>query len=88
MNGTQVDREMAQNKMAWERLRDQVRRDYAGQIVALAFGRIVASGMRIDQVMAAINLLDPKPAHCEVFPAEADPMFDVVYSVSSEFLTE
>jgi hypothetical protein len=44
--------------------------------------------MRVDQVTAAVEALDPKPVHYEVFPAEADPMFDVVSSVSSELLPE
>jgi hypothetical protein len=88
MPETPFDRQMEQNKVAWEALRDQVRRDYAGQFVALAFGRVVAAGPRVDRVTAAVEALDPKPAHFEVFPAEADPMFDVVHSVSSEYPAE
>jgi hypothetical protein len=88
MSDPQFFREMESNKKAWESLRDRVRREYAGQFVALAFGRIVASGAQVDQVTAAVQHLDPKPAHYEVFPAEAEPMFDVVYSVSSEYLPE
>jgi hypothetical protein len=88
MSQTQFDREMEQNRRAWESLRDRVRRDYVGQIVALAFGRVVASGMRVDQVTAAVEALNPKPAHYEVFPAEAEPLFDIVYCDSSEILAE
>ena len=82
------NKEMEENKRAWEKLRDWVPRDYAGQIVALAFGRIVASGSRVDQVNAAVEALDPKPAFYEVFPAEVEPLFDVVSSTYSEYTAE
>jgi hypothetical protein len=88
MTETQFECELDQNKRAWALLRDQVRKDHAGQFVALAFGRIVAADTRVDRLTATIEAMDPKPAHFEIFPAEADPLFDDIDSISSEFLAE
>jgi hypothetical protein len=82
------DQELIENRRAWETLREQVRRDHPGEFVALAFGRIVASDRQMDKVMSAVQALDPKPAHYEVFPAEVDPLFDVVSCTYSEYVAK
>lgn len=88
MTATQFETELDQNKQAWDALRDQVRREHAGKFVALAFGRIVGSDSRVDRLTATVEALDPKPIHYEIFPAETDPLFDSIDSISSEFLAE
>jgi hypothetical protein len=88
MTATRFETELDQNKVAWNALRDQVRREFAGKFVALAFGRIVGSDSRVDRLTASVEALDPKPIHYEIFPAEADPLFDTVESISSEILAE
>lgn len=88
MTATQFEHELDQNKQAWNTLRAQVRREYAGKFVALAFGRIVGSDLRVDRLTAVVESLDPKPVHYEIFPAETDPLFDSVESISSEILAE
>jgi hypothetical protein len=70
------DKELELNRRAYADLRDQIRRDYAGKYVGLAFGRVMAAGDDFDAVTASMNSLDPPPACSLVFPAEDEPLFD------------
>jgi len=78
--------EVALNYRAFAEQRDQIRRDYAGQWVGFAFGRVIAAGPNDDEVAAALDALDPQPISGCVFRAEDEPVFEVVESVSSEIL--
>lgn len=82
------DEDAANNYRAFAEQRDQIRRDYAGQWVAFACGRVIAAGFDEDKVAAALEALDPQPICGCVFRAEAEPAFEVVESVSSEYLPE
>jgi len=85
MNETKLDEELALNRRAYEKLRDQIRNDYDHQYVALAFGRIVGSAPTFDEASALIENLDPKPQHFLVFQADDEPMFDEFFDPYTEF---
>jgi len=76
MADAQFDKELEENRRAWESLRDQVRREYAGKYVGMAFGRVIAAGRDYDSVVAAMDALQPRPACSLVFSAEGEPLFD------------
>lgn len=82
----QHDEDAANNYRAFAEQRDQIRRDYAGQWVAFACGRVIAAGFDIDKVGSALDALDPRPICGCVFRAEAEPAFEVVESLSIEVL--
>lgn len=76
MDELAYEREMAANQTGYERLREQIRRDYAGQYVALSGGRIVAGADSYDDVVSAVQRLSPTPQHYLVFPADEEPDFE------------
>jgi Family of unknown function (DUF5678) len=76
MDETLFERETAANRAAYEGLRERVKREYAGQYVALAHGRIVAAAATFDQTMAAVQRLAPVPEYYLVFPANEEPCFE------------
>jgi hypothetical protein len=78
MNATTFEEEMALNKAAYDRLRDEIRRDYAGKYVAIAQGRLAAVSASFDDATAEVLKLNPVPEHFVVFEAEGDPMFDLI----------
>jgi hypothetical protein len=74
--------ESAINRRAYEALREQVRREYAGSYVALAHGKIVGAARTFDGARSLVERLVPVPEYYLVFPAEADPDFGLVYDLS------
>jgi hypothetical protein len=80
--------ELAQNYRAFAAQREQIRRDYSGQWVGFAFGRVIAAGPDDDEVAAALDGLDPQPISGCVFRAEDEPVFEVIESYSTEMLPE
>jgi len=80
------DEELEQNRLAYEGLREQIRRDFHGQYVAMAFGRIVGVSPNFDEATATVAKLDPAPEHVLVFPAEKEPAWESYDSISSEYL--
>jgi len=80
MDEAAYEREMAVNRTAYERLRERIRRDYVGQYVALAEGKIVAGAANYDDVVAAVQKLCPSPEHYLVFPADEEPDFEPYFS--------
>jgi hypothetical protein len=81
----EFDRQLEENRRAYAALREEIRAKYAGRFVALAFGRVAADGATVREVMAAVERLVPRPLHVEVFPAEAEPLFDELLSPSAEY---
>jgi hypothetical protein len=71
--------ELAVNRAAYASLKDQLRRDYAGQYVALAFGRLVAVCPDFESATRAVLALQPRPQHFAVFPGDQEPVFEPVY---------
>jgi hypothetical protein len=77
MEPSSFEKELECNRQAYESLKDQIRHDFAGQYVALAFGRVVAAGPSLDEVHAALGRLEPLPNHIAVFHAEEEPNFQI-----------
>jgi len=75
------ERESALHRKVYEGLREQIRRDYAGQYVALAQGRLVAVAPTFDEAQAAVLRLEPVPEYYLVFPAEGDRLFQLIYDI-------
>jgi hypothetical protein len=71
----------ALNRQAYEKLREQIRRDCTGQYVGIAEGRLIAVAPTFDEVYAAIEQLKPMPEYYLIFPAEEGPLFEVVDSL-------
>jgi hypothetical protein len=70
------------NRRAYERLREQIRRDYTGQYVALANGKIIGAARSFAAARALVEQLDPVPEYFLVFLAHAEPDFDLVYDLA------
>jgi hypothetical protein len=83
---TAFDQEMACNRQAYEKIKDQIRRDYAGKFVAIAFGKIVAVSPVVEDVIVAVERLEPTPEHSVVFLAEEEPVFEPIQATYTEFL--
>src|SRR5437764_14485312 len=75
-------KESALNRHAYEKLRDQIRRDYGGQYVALAHGQVIGAANNFDAARALVEALQPVPEYYLVFPAEEEPAFDLVYDLA------
>jgi hypothetical protein len=84
MDEATFDRETARNRAAYETLREQIRREHAGQYVALGEGRILASSADYDEVKAAVQRLRPVPEYYLIFPADMEPPFEPYYSYYSD----
>lgn len=78
MTSTTFAAELADNRAAYERLREQIRRAAAGQYVAIAQGRLIALTETFDEAVAAVDQLHPPPEHFLVFPVDEEPLFDVI----------
>jgi len=85
MDETKFDRELALNRHAYEQLRDQIRRDYDHQYVALAFGKIIGSAASFGEASAIVSRLDPRPEHFVVLEADQEPLFDEYFDPYTEF---
>jgi hypothetical protein len=80
--------ELELNYRAFAEQRERIRRDHAGQWVGFAFGRVITADPDDKKVVAVMDALDPPPETGAVFRAEEEPVFEIVESVSSEFLPE
>ncbi|HEV3262528.1 MAG TPA: DUF5678 domain-containing protein [Gemmataceae bacterium] len=76
MDFATFEQETAVNRKAYETLREQIRRDHAGQYVAMAHGRVIATAATYDDTMAAVEQRKPVPEYFLVFPAEEEPTFE------------
>ena len=75
-------KESARNRQAYEHLREHIQREYAGKYVALAHGKVVGAASTFDAARALVNGLDVVPEYYLVFPANAEPDFDLVYDLA------
>ena len=82
---SEFDRQLEVNRRYYEAHREEIQTRFAGKFVALAIGRVVADGKSSQSVIDAIEQLEPRPLHVEVFPAETEPLFDSLLSPSVEF---
>jgi histidinol dehydrogenase len=78
MNALTFAAELAINRAAYERLREQIRRTSAGHYAAIANGRLIIVTDSFDAAVVAVNQLQPLPEHFLVFPADEEPAFDVI----------
>jgi hypothetical protein len=81
MDQATFERELELNRQAYEKLREQIRRDFAGQYVGIAEGRLIAAAPTFEEVQAAIEQLKPPPEYYLIFEAEEEPLFDVFDSL-------
>jgi len=75
-------RESDLNRQTYETLRERIRRDFAGQYVAMARGRIVGAATTFDAARRLIEQLDPTPEYYLVFPADVAPDFGLVHDLA------
>jgi hypothetical protein len=71
-------REEAQNREAWERLGQVLRREHAGKYIAMARGQVVKVTGDYWDADQALRQLVPLPQHPLVFPADTGPIFEYV----------
>ena len=74
-------RESTLNREAYEQLRDQIRGDYAGKYVALAQGKVVGAASTFAATRKLVERLTVVPDYYLVFPANAEPDFDLIYDL-------
>jgi hypothetical protein len=88
MQPTGFERELELNRRAYAALRDQIRRDYAGQYVAMAFGKVVAVSADFHEAQACVGKLMPAPEHVVIFAADEEPAWEPYESSYKVFLPE
>ncbi len=81
MNRQTYEQEKAKNQKAYEALQQRIREDYAGQYVALADGRLIVAAPTFDEARTAVERLKPVPEYYLVFPADAEPAFELVHDL-------
>jgi hypothetical protein len=82
----QAERE--RNIRAFAEQRERIRRDYAGQYVGFAFGRVITADPDEKKVIEAMDALDPQPESSAVFRAGEEPVFEIIEDYWVEFLPE
>ena len=70
------------NRQAYEQLREHIRREYAGQYVALAHGKVIGAASTFDAARSLVARLAIVPEYYLVFPADGEPDFGLVYDLS------
>jgi hypothetical protein len=76
MDQATFERALELNRQAYEKLREQIRRDYAGKYVGIAEGRLITVAANFNEVRAAIENLKPAPEYFLIFPAGEEPPFE------------
>jgi hypothetical protein len=84
MDSETFERETTLNRQAYETLREQIRRDYAGKYVALGQGRVLAASVSYDDAVTTVEQLKPVPEYFLVFPADEEPAFEPFYNYWAE----
>jgi hypothetical protein len=77
MDQATFEQARALNRQAYEKLREQIRRDYPGKYIGIAEGRLIAAESTYEEVKSAIELLQPVPEYYLIFEAEEGPLFEV-----------
>jgi hypothetical protein len=84
MQGTAFADEMTCNRMAYQRLREQIRRAKQGY-AAIAQGELVALTTTFDEAAAAVQRLQPPAAHFLIFPVDEEPAFELIDDFSRTY---
>ena len=74
-------KESTLNRQAYEKLREYIKREYTGQHVAMAHGKVVGSATTFDAARALVERLETVPQYYLVFPANVEPDFDLIYDL-------
>ena len=74
-------RESALNRDAYERMRNAIQRDYAGQYVAMAYGKVIGAAPTFDGARELIERLEPMPEYYTVFASDDEPDFGLNYDL-------
>jgi hypothetical protein len=82
MNVATFTKESALNRQAFDQLRTRIRRENAGQYVALAHGKLLGAAPTFDEASALVKRLVPVPEYYLVFPADMEPDFDLAYDLA------
>ena len=77
MDQATFEQALALNRQAYEKLREQIRRDYPGKYIGIAEGRLIAAAPSYNEVRAAIAQLEPTPECYLIFEAEEEPLFEI-----------
>jgi uncharacterized protein (DUF433 family) len=80
------DRQVVENREAYERCREQVKQDYAGKYVVFGGGRVLSAHGGFDEAVAASNEARLHGRFAWVFRGDSEPAFEPVESVSVEFV--
>ena len=78
--------EVETNYRMFAEQREQIRCKYAGQWIGFAYGHVIVAGQDVDVVIALMGALVPEAKSAAIFRAEDEPVFELVESVSSEFV--
>src|SRR5262249_12883570 len=79
---TTFTRESELNRRAYEQLREHIRREYAGKYVVLAHGKVIGAASTFEAAQALVARLEVVPEYYLVFPANAEPDFDLIYDLA------
>lgn len=85
MSTTTFDTELKFNQAAYERERTAIRHAGPGYYVAIASGRVIALTLDFDEAVRAVHELTPPPEHYLVFPADEEPIYDLIDDFQIEF---
>ena len=85
MQLTQFDAELAKNREAYERDRELIQQSGSGQFVAIAGGRTLLITPDFEEAVRAIHHLSPSPEHYLVFPADEEPIYEVIDDFEVEY---
>lgn len=80
MRSLTFDEQMQLNRIAYEKLQDQIQQAGPGHFAAIAAGRLIGITEDFDSAISRIESLSPVPDHYLIFPTDARPVFDVVDS--------
>ena len=75
-------KESTLNRQAYERLRDHIQSEYTGKYVALAHGKVVGAADTFTAARDLVEKLEGVPEYYLIFPANAEPDFDLIYDLA------
>jgi hypothetical protein len=82
MNIATFAKESALNRRAYDELREQIRRDYTGQYVVLAHGKVRGTAPTFDEAQALAAELEMAHEYYLIFPADEEPDFELAYDLA------
>lgn len=86
-NDPEFDGQLQTNRRFYEAHANEIRQQYAGQYVGIAFGRVVAANPDFFEVCRVLDALIPRPKHQAAFYAQDEPAFEPIdCSYRGEFL--